>query len=167
MKKDSNLLTKILLAIESEETATFSKLPSLSEYNFIQIEYHIYLLADAGFIIAGSIDERSTPSNITLTWDGHKYLENQLPQEKNSRKWNSNLDKKILLALEAEESDIFINLSSLPDYNNPDFKYHVRLLHNRGFIVGGKITMASAPINFRLTWRGHEYLNYLLKAEES
>jgi predicted transcriptional regulator len=168
MKRNLKLVEEILLAIESEQSDVFVNLPSLKEYTPKQIiEYHIYLLLDAGLIIGGKINPTSTPKDFRLTKQGHDYLE---AKSKGSMKRNSKLEEEILSAIEFDQSDVFVPLSSLNEYTPEQVGYHVKFLSEAGYILGMKMNVI-APRNdprnnFRLTWLGHDYLEHLQKTEK-
>ncbi len=77
MKRDMELIRKILVAIEdSNQTQGYIPL-QFESYTEDQISYHVKLLADRGIISA--IDCSSKTSFVwrakALTWDGHDYIE--------------------------------------------------------------------------------------------
>lgn len=78
MKRDLNLLRRILLAIEEsvdDEPASI-KLPT-SEYDDVHIAYHVRLLTEGGLIHAikaRSFDATRSWIPHSLTWKGHNFL---------------------------------------------------------------------------------------------
>ncbi len=78
MKRDMELIRKILLAVEDSESA-FAPDPLIIEgYTDEQITYHSYLLVNAG-LVHGHISIESGESLMALveypTWDGHEFLD--------------------------------------------------------------------------------------------
>jgi predicted transcriptional regulator len=77
MKRDMELIRKILITIEDSDT-TLQDIPlNFEEYSDEQISYHVKILHEQGLIDA--IDA-TTSDGIDwiargLTWDGHDYIE--------------------------------------------------------------------------------------------
>jgi hypothetical protein len=75
MKRDMELIRKILLSIEATSQI---KMPEIEGYSDEQIGHHIYLLMQAGYVEgveSSSWDEsikKAIPTN--LTWAGHDFL---------------------------------------------------------------------------------------------
>jgi len=76
MKRDMDLVRKILLEVESR--------PNSGRHNAVQIEgydkeiivYHINLLAEAGLLHLYGSEELYIPGAVThLTWEGHEFLD--------------------------------------------------------------------------------------------
>ena len=78
MKRDLNLIRKMVLAIEDAESGWAPTL-SFEGYTPSQVGYHAYLLVDAG--LAKGVDvsthgSQATTALITsLTWAGHEFAE--------------------------------------------------------------------------------------------
>ena len=78
MKRDMNLVRKILLEVEANtDGSTPLMTVSVENYSQDQIQYHLAILIDAGLIEA--IDT-SSASGIgyyptRLTWEGHEFLD--------------------------------------------------------------------------------------------
>ena len=79
MKRDLELVRKILLAMEAHEHGFFSKYPEIENYTREEIGYHVFIMKQAGLIDAA---ERNTIRSkspdavpLNLTWFGHEFLE--------------------------------------------------------------------------------------------
>lgn len=79
MKRDFDLIRKILLAVESQEHG-FVRDPLVIEgHSEEQIRYHIYLLGEAGLLKVAdhthlqSLSPEALPINIT--WAGHEFID--------------------------------------------------------------------------------------------
>lgn len=78
MKRDLDLIRKMVLAIESAESGWAPEL-SFEAYTPCQVGYHAYLLVDAG--LAKGVDNSAhggqAPSAVItcLTWAGHEFAE--------------------------------------------------------------------------------------------
>jgi hypothetical protein len=89
MKRDFDLVRKILLAVEKEtgsgDDRRWLEL-ELPGYTAKQVNYHVMLLKEAQFIRARSfrlLDE-TTWRPVRLTWRGHEFLDNA----RNVKVWN-------------------------------------------------------------------------------
>jgi len=79
MKRDFELIRKMVLMIESEDHVWRHEELNIPEYSDDQIAYHAYLLVDAGF----AIGQDSTQANskvvqydiFHLTWAGHEFAD--------------------------------------------------------------------------------------------
>lgn len=85
MKRDMELVRKILLTIEEETPNDFGGITRIEGYEDFVAGYHAKLLKDAGYI-EGAISEHS--DGITwiatgLTWKGHEFLD----QARNESVW--------------------------------------------------------------------------------
>lgn len=77
MKRDMDLVRKILLKIEESPEYSFISPFNIEGYNEDQISYHIELLDEAGLIKAKELSTMGNYSWIPdrLTWEGHEFLE--------------------------------------------------------------------------------------------
>lgn len=79
MKRDMDLIRKLLLAIEAHEHGRAPKNLEVAGFNQEQIGYHIWLMCDGGLLhVVESItlDSASpTAIPITITWNGYEFLE--------------------------------------------------------------------------------------------
>jgi hypothetical protein len=78
MKRDLELIRKMVLAIEDSPTAYAPRL-EFDGYTDAQVGYHAYLLIDAGFARGQdttTFDSDGPEAIITsLTWDGHEFAD--------------------------------------------------------------------------------------------
>ena len=78
MRRDSALLLSVLDIIE-EAPYDFSGKPvqvTVEEYSRDEIDYHVLLLREAGFIEAVE-NEGGRPEPTRMTWKGHEYFDKQ------------------------------------------------------------------------------------------
>lgn len=79
MKRDMDLVRKILLSMEDSEHGYIDGNPIFEGYTEEQVSYHVYLMAQAGLIHAADISSMSSESPealaTALTWNGHEFLE--------------------------------------------------------------------------------------------
>ncbi len=93
MKRDMELVKKILKRIEEHETNELIYEIALEDYDSQKIYYHCHLLIEAN-LIEGEVDRalggRMRINRIYgLSWDGHEFLD----AAKNEKVWNSVKDK--------------------------------------------------------------------------
>jgi len=76
MKRDMDLIRKILLDLEKQDGSGLWIKVSIEDHSEDEINYHLRLLKDAGFIEASvlSAGVRSIVQPIRLTWSGHEFL---------------------------------------------------------------------------------------------
>lgn len=79
MKRDLDLIRKLLIFFEDKDSAGHVDPPKVEPYDEPKVKYHLYLMFDAGFLRCESI--RSSTSDrvidvipFDLTWDGHEFL---------------------------------------------------------------------------------------------
>ena len=79
MRRDLGLVRKMLLAIEDRpEDLPALSCPEIDGYGAVQIDYHAYLLVDAGFCVGDvDLDDLGGPTAnlVGLTWAGHAFAE--------------------------------------------------------------------------------------------
>jgi DNA-binding transcriptional ArsR family regulator len=78
MKRDMDLVRKIMLAVEASERPLDSTLIRISGYNPETITEHMRLLNEAGLIegiSAYSVEHRLKWIELRLTWNGHDFLD--------------------------------------------------------------------------------------------
>ena len=79
MKRDIDLLRKILLALEAHEHGFAPEKLEIESYSDEQLDFHVYLLGEAGLAkveentVIGSESPSAFPLN--LTWAGYEFLE--------------------------------------------------------------------------------------------
>jgi hypothetical protein len=78
MKRDMELIRKILLSVESHEDGFAPRELSIEGYSDDQVGYHCYLLGQAGLAEVVDITTRGStgPKCVirNLTWEGHEFL---------------------------------------------------------------------------------------------
>ena len=77
MKRDMDLIRDILLEIEkSSDESNRIEIHSVGEYSSSEINGHLKLLVDVGYVDANTISsfEGTTYLIRGLTWDGHEFL---------------------------------------------------------------------------------------------
>jgi hypothetical protein len=93
MKRDLQLIRKILLEIEDKSDGhSIVSLPETrKEYTNDQIQYHLKLLSDAGYIEAkdASASNDLVIFPITLTWEGHEFID----EARDEKIWNKVLSE--------------------------------------------------------------------------
>lgn len=78
MRRDMDLIRKILLAVEDGEHGYAPHELTLAGYSEEQVNYHCYLLVQAG--LAEGVDnttmDSTSPSSaiLNLTWQGHEFI---------------------------------------------------------------------------------------------
>ena len=77
MKRDIELIRKILLDTESQDKLPMWHIPEFPNFTDIQIAYHIKLLGEAGLL---EIKDMSSKDHVkfvikNLTWEGHEFLD--------------------------------------------------------------------------------------------
>lgn len=78
MKRDMDLVRKIMLAVEASERPLDSTLIRISGYTTETITEHMRLLNEAGLIegiSAYSVEHRLKWSELRLTWNGHDFID--------------------------------------------------------------------------------------------
>jgi len=77
MKRDIELVRKILLEIESKDEPDGWIFPELEGYSEEEVNYHIKIMAEAGLIEARDLSTMNTFewAAINLTWEGHEFLD--------------------------------------------------------------------------------------------
>lgn len=80
MKRDFDLVRKILLQFEEKESSTIAEKPEVEGYSYEIVSYHYRLLYDAGFlrcepVVSTTSDRIIKVFPFELTWDGHEFLD--------------------------------------------------------------------------------------------
>lgn len=92
MKRDMDLVRKILLKLNEHEHGNAPRNFSIDDYAEDIVLYHCFLLNEAGLIQAADITSQSSSSPaaipVRLTWDGHEFIENA----KNEKMWAQTKD---------------------------------------------------------------------------
>lgn len=83
MKRDYELIRKMLLEIEEKENPlTFARI-SCPEYSHEKVVFHVEMLERAGLIYVEGIYSPLGPMVRALTWEGHEFLD----QARNETVW--------------------------------------------------------------------------------
>lgn len=79
MKRDFDLIRKLLIFFEEKESPDMIEVPPIGGYEELEIKYHLVLLHVAGLVRCELV--KSTTSDRTiyvlpfeLTWEGHEFL---------------------------------------------------------------------------------------------
>lgn len=79
MKRDMELIRKLVLALEDAPTGYAPDKLNIEGYTSEQIGYHAYLMIDAGLATGNDASEFGSTSPeamlTNLTWDGHEFAE--------------------------------------------------------------------------------------------
>jgi len=78
MRRDSDLIRAILLAIEGDDRCEVLRLPSIEGYRDEAVHFHARLLIEKGFLKTHFPDRvgREPWVCIRLTWEGYDFLDN-------------------------------------------------------------------------------------------
>jgi hypothetical protein len=78
MKRDMNLVREILAWTENQEHGFVSDNPKVEGYSEEEIGYHIYMMNEAGLVMAHDITSMADKSPrallLRLTWGGYEFL---------------------------------------------------------------------------------------------
>lgn len=80
MKRDFDLVRKLLIFFEEKPGPERVEVPPIEEYDDLTIKYHLVLLYEAGFLRCEPV-KSSTSDRIIyvlpfdLTWQGHEFLD--------------------------------------------------------------------------------------------
>lgn len=80
MKRDLDLVRKLLVYFAEKEDDRMDSCPSIDGYDELQIRYHLLLMDEAGLIRCEREVSKSTPTRVikvhpfSLTWQGHEFL---------------------------------------------------------------------------------------------
>jgi len=74
-----DLVRKILLAVEEEDSYEIGDIPEIPDYSSEQIAYHVEIMEEAGLLDASIEGVMGSPVPIILlrrmTWTGHEFLD--------------------------------------------------------------------------------------------
>jgi DNA-binding transcriptional ArsR family regulator len=78
MQRDMDLIRKIMLAIEANPTPELAGEPLVKDYSDAQVNEHIRLLREAGYITALAFEgnARIVFGQLRLLWPGYEFLDN-------------------------------------------------------------------------------------------
>jgi hypothetical protein len=90
VKRDMNLIRKLMLDIESKTPEELHNPIEIEGYTRQEVEGHLDLLVDAGFIVVGHVSSPwvETPYPKDLSWKGHEFLDNA----RDNTTWNQAMD---------------------------------------------------------------------------
>jgi len=79
MKRDMDLVRKILLAMENHESGFAPHPFKIEGHDDDEVGHHVYLMAEAGLIKAADATCQASASPVaiprSITWEGHEFLE--------------------------------------------------------------------------------------------
>jgi len=80
MKRDFELIRKLLFFFEEKKGPEAIEIPSIEDYDDLTIKYHLVLLYDAGLLRCEPVKSKTSDRVVyviafDLTWDGHEFLE--------------------------------------------------------------------------------------------
>jgi len=80
MKRDMELVRKLLLFFDEKPGTEHVEVPGIEGYDELTLKYHLVLLYDAGYIRCEPVRSSSSDRVIyvlpfDLTWDGHEFLD--------------------------------------------------------------------------------------------
>ncbi|KKC27243.1 DUF2513 domain-containing protein [Sphingomonas sp. SRS2] len=77
MRRDSDLIRAILLAIENEDRCEVLRMPDINGYDDETVHFHARLLVEKGFLKTYFPDRagRQPWTCIRLTWEGYDFLD--------------------------------------------------------------------------------------------
>ena len=79
MKRDMDLVRKILLAVEIEKSGHAPDKLMIEEYTEEQIGYHVLIMIEANLLEGEEVSELGSPSPMgmasRMTWEGHDFLD--------------------------------------------------------------------------------------------
>jgi hypothetical protein len=86
MKRDMDLVRKILLAIEASPSGRAPEALQIEGYDAAQIGYHVVIMMEAGLVEGIDTSDMDSPgpeaSPTRLTWSGHEFLDAARPPER-------------------------------------------------------------------------------------
>lgn len=80
MKRDFDLVRKILLYFEEKENDVMEQVINIEGYETKFINYHLLIMDEAGLIRCERLYSKTTPDRVikvypfSLTWKGHEFL---------------------------------------------------------------------------------------------
>jgi len=92
MKRDMDLIRRMLLEIEADDHGYVSRNIEIDGYTQEQINYHAFLLGEAGLALVSSIEDNRSKSPeaqvVRLTWAGHEFADSA----RENQRWNQAKD---------------------------------------------------------------------------
>lgn len=89
MKRDPQLIRKLLLFFDEKQDTEHIEVPPIDGYDELTIKYHLVLLHDAGYLTCEPFTSTTSDRVIyvlpfDLTWNGHEFLD----QIRNEHVWD-------------------------------------------------------------------------------
>jgi len=77
MKRDIDLVRKILMSVEAKESPDDWLNIEIEGYSPVEISYHVKILAEAGYLDARDLSSTGNFewAPVNLTWEGHEFLD--------------------------------------------------------------------------------------------
>ncbi|HUU97323.1 MAG TPA: DUF2513 domain-containing protein [Phycisphaerae bacterium] len=81
MKRDLELVRKLLIFFEDKPDGAHVEVPPIEGYSELQIKYHLVLMHEAAFLRCERILSSTDPQRVIyvipfeLTWQGHEFLQ--------------------------------------------------------------------------------------------
>lgn len=79
MKRDMDLIRKILLNIEGQPSGWAPNTLTIDDYDENQVDYHVLIMIEAGLLVGFETNTMSSPSpagvSRRMTWEGHDFLD--------------------------------------------------------------------------------------------
>jgi hypothetical protein len=103
MKRDWDVVRKILLALEEQEGAN-SQLGSLDDVDDESFGYHVKLMKDAGLLEAAVMTPLNGPIlavALRMTWEGHEFLDSIRPKSTWDKVKEQAKEKGVSLSVDA------------------------------------------------------------------
>ena len=80
MKRDMELIRKLLFFFDEKETLNMVEVPPIDGYDDLTIKYHLVLMYDAKLLRCEPVTSKTSDRVIyvlpfELTWDGHEFLD--------------------------------------------------------------------------------------------
>jgi hypothetical protein len=92
MKRDMDLVRKILLEVESWSWAQRNDVPKIEGHPDEEVSYHVKMMHDVGLIEAVTLSQGQELDwrPTCLTWDGHDFLDapGSKPAGRSRRRWS-------------------------------------------------------------------------------
>ncbi|WP_339491160.1 DUF2513 domain-containing protein [Pseudomonas rhizophila] len=116
MKRDLDLVRKILMYYEDKEMDGMDRTIEVEGYSESFIDYHLLLMDEAGLLRCERTVSSSTPSRVvrvypfSLTWEGHEFLSSAKNESLWSKAKNLSLDKAGILSFDIMK-DLLVSMA--------------------------------------------------------
>ena len=120
MKRDMDLIRKLLFYFEETKDTVHDDLPKIEGYDANSIKYHIYLMHDSNLLHCDPVKSEITGQvlylmPLNLSWDGNEFLE----KVRNDNTWER-IKKTIV---DKGDAFSFSNINQLTNQNGVPGKY--------------------------------------------